>query len=80
MNSPHFSPSFVARAARFCVQWGFRPEGRAVVLDCRDLALRPIGGYAEGVSSEGTSVGSSSIPMRENTAGHGASQVAAGSW
>ncbi len=57
MSSPHLSPGFVARAARCRVQWGFRPEGRGVVLD-----------------------GPSSIPKRENTAGHGASLAAAGSW
>ena len=31
--SPHISPAFVARAARRCAQWGFRPEGRGGVLD-----------------------------------------------
>ncbi len=56
-TSPHFSPAFVARAARRLVQWDFRPEGRGVVLDSP-----------------------SSIPMRENAAGHGASPAVAGSW
>ncbi len=38
--NPRFSPGFVARAARFRVQWCFRTEGRGVVLDRRDLARR----------------------------------------
>jgi len=33
MISSHISPGFVARAARCRAQWGFRPEGRGVVLD-----------------------------------------------
>ncbi len=71
--SPHISPGFVRLhrfatcvsppaaprfgAGRCLVQWGFRPEGRGVVLH-----------------------GPSSIPKRENAAGHGASPAAAESW
>jgi len=33
VTSPHISPVFVARSARCRAQWGFRPEGRGVVLD-----------------------------------------------
>ncbi len=31
--SLHFSPGFVARTARCSARWGFRPEGRGVVLN-----------------------------------------------
>jgi len=59
---PHISPGFVARAARCCAQWGFRPRGSVGIAS----AARRWGSYAEIEALGGVDARASSTTSNED--------------